>query len=267
MPTIPPSRLYKYQRVDSYNLANLFKNEFFFRAPSQFNDPYDCALDLQMDIEKFSNDKLLQEALTQDPELSEALKIRINETDMESILEGYRHALLESMETMFDDLKGKVRSRLKVTCLSAKNDNMLMWSHYADAGKGFCLEFDSHHPSFEQKVHQVKYVRAFPKLDPLTMNYSRSAAIEEIFQSLAYIKSLDWSYEEEWRIILMDESPTVAYEPCTLKGIYFGTRVEDEQMFSVIKAAQESGANPAFYLGHTSKDEFKIEFSALNSIL
>lgn len=262
----PPARLYKYQRIDSYNLTNLRNNEFFFRAPSQFNDPYDCALDLQLDIEKLADDDVLRKALVQDPDFSERFRELAVKDVNATMLKSYRDALPESMRAMFNLLQENVRSRLKVTCLSAKHDNMLMWSHYADAGKGFCLEFDAHHPSFERKLNKVRYVREFPKLDPLTMNHSRRDAVQEIFNAMAYTKSEDWIYEQEWRIISMEESATVEYDPEILKGIYFGTRVDNDEMFSVIKAAQESGTNPKFYQGHPSKREFKIEFSEIENL-
>lgn len=41
-------------------------------------------------------------------------------------------------------------------CLSAKNDNILMWSHYANNHKGIVLKLYKAHPFFDTKPLAVE---------------------------------------------------------------------------------------------------------------
>ena len=38
-------------------------------------------------------------------------------------------------------IKNAQLSGAKFLCLSSQNDNLLMWSHYSDSHRGFCVEF------------------------------------------------------------------------------------------------------------------------------
>ena len=108
-----------------------------------------------------------------------------------------------------------------MTCFSENNNNTLMWSHYADSHKGFCLEYDLKRikkDPFEIKKH----------LFPIVYNEKRLIRknIESIIEDLKEIrrameeqymydgkellddllplfltKGIAWSYEQEWRII------------------------------------------------------------------
>lgn len=41
-------------------------------------------------------------------------------------------------------LRKEIYSKHKIYCLSEVNDSLLMWSHYSDSHKGFCLEFSDY---------------------------------------------------------------------------------------------------------------------------
>ena len=47
---MPPKFLYKYQTVNERSLENLSKCQIFFNQPSNFDDPYDCALHINKSI-------------------------------------------------------------------------------------------------------------------------------------------------------------------------------------------------------------------------
>jgi hypothetical protein len=65
-----------------------------------------------------------------------------------------------------------------------------MWSHYAEAHTGICLEFDTNHPLFGKATIKVIYLSTYPALD----------LVDEGVEAL-FTKSADWSYEAEWRLI------------------------------------------------------------------
>jgi hypothetical protein len=86
-----------------------------------------------------------------------------------------------------------------ILSLSGTSSSALMWSHYADGGRGFLVEFDGQHDWFWDKrnerdsfrhLHQVKYLERTPVY---FLNLPDDVAL--------YSKSIQWSYEKEWRII------------------------------------------------------------------
>lgn len=108
----------------------------------------------------------------------------------------------------------KFDESLGALCLCEAQDNLLMWSHYADSHAGFAVEFDSTSQFFDQRrspsdemrhVRRVRYRDTRPNL-PL----SQMDTVE-----LFFVKSAHWAYEREWRVLqaLADASHTVSADP------------------------------------------------------
>ncbi len=95
-----------------------------------------------------------------------------------------------------------------VLSLTTNSSNKLMWSHYAASHTGMVLELDTNQPFFNHplgdngKVNHPRPIRymaqlpAFPSLQELAAS-GPSKAVE----ALMFIKSEEWSYEEEWRMV------------------------------------------------------------------
>lgn len=86
-----------------------------------------------------------------------------------------------------------------VLSLTEKNDNLLMWSHYADSHRGFCLCFDATAGFFNRRrtdndefyhLRKVSYSAKRPSKSMMDIG-----SIE-----LFLLKSDVWSYEYEWRM-------------------------------------------------------------------
>ena len=79
----------------------------------------------------------------------------------------------------------------RIYCLSEKSDMPLLWSHYASAHTGICLEFDTRRTPFSRATtKKVTYLSTYPAYD----------IVDGAYDSL-FTKSADWSYEAEWRLI------------------------------------------------------------------
>jgi hypothetical protein len=92
---------------------------------------------------------------------------------------------------------------LGILSLTKRNDNVLMWSHYANNHMGFVIEFDEGHPFFATRnegddmlsgLTKVKYYEEIPKIDVL---FDRLFGWDPLF----FFKSIKWEYEEELRMI------------------------------------------------------------------
>lgn len=97
-----------------------------------------------------------------------------------------------------------------VSCLSTRFDSTLMWAHYAESSTGICVEYNFNQSISDTLTRKMIFPVAYSKI-PVEINdllddkngdlfqYSLEAAV---FCS-ALNKSYVWSYENEWRLILL----------------------------------------------------------------
>ncbi len=108
-------------------------------------------------------------------------------------------------DRILQDFVGDVR----VLCLAGNLRNDLMWLNYAQSHQGFCVEIDmdilrNHlRNKFEPYLNGADIVD-FSVIYRENMPIIRPAILEsdgQLFAPIQY-KSLEWSYEEEWRFVV-----------------------------------------------------------------
>lgn len=104
--------------------------------------------------------------------------------------------------------------------LTTKNDNLLMWSHYASNHTGFVIELETDHLFFNdphRHLYQVPYEQIRPGItlkecEELVAEVSSylkgrkhvdEVKIENLIQ--LFSKSPHWAYEDEWRLLTVPE--------------------------------------------------------------
>ena len=114
--------------------------------------------------------------------------------------------------------------------LSKTFKDELLWAHYANSHKGFCIEYDlellaNSYKSFETFSFPVIYNKKPPEYGIRDINNKKT---EQVVQKLAGYKSKRWNYEQEHRIVtgFYGEHP---YDPNCLKSIYFGLNMEESE--------------------------------------
>jgi hypothetical protein len=176
------TNLYKYQPVTARTLENLKLRTIWFSAPSAFNDPFDCAVDVL--LKELDEDDLVR--------VYEYLHAELTpEFDAEITTNGKPN---ERCREMFNQIFSagplrqhidETRGQIGVGCFSTKNDDLLMWAHYADGHRGFCLEFDSSVEPFS-KAEPVAYQASILEVNPLDVLDDRSSGqdlIEAMFRT------------------------------------------------------------------------------------
>lgn len=113
----------------------------------------------------------------------------------------------------------------------------LMWSHYSDSHKGFCIEFKSEF----MKAEKVTYQKTIPKLNTIDLHrlyfktYDGEALGHQIWLALR-TKLDEWEYESEYRFQAnnaMGRIPAgksfikIAYDTNFVESIIFGCRMQD----------------------------------------
>lgn len=152
----------------------------------------------------------------------ESIKATVN---FSKIIDDTRAAIVFLREGDFKRKFREVQERMMVTCLSASGwDNELMWSHYAGAYKGMCVEYDfSKMNECIGIVNEVKYCEERPSLSlkeiglnkviPSTDENGKTIYkfqepydidVNRIMDYL-FCKHDVWDYEEEWRIVFFEE--------------------------------------------------------------
>lgn len=226
-------------------------------SPKLFNDPFDCSVQFQLKgLTNAEINQLRRKLLKIDgiQLYGDDLAQSSNE-NLKVLLENIAREVLDKLKENFLDSNG-------VCCFSETNTDLLLWGHYADSFKGFCLEFNTDFDPFT-KFNKVTYLEEFPEVDTFNLLLNSDPSfINDLFCS----KSKRWAYEKEWRVLHDNAGTLFNYESKCLKAIYFGPRIEPA--FFEILSLILLGQNPDVELwrGKLSKNKFNIEFERVNYI-
>ncbi|MCP4123522.1 MAG: DUF2971 domain-containing protein [Bacteroidetes bacterium] len=247
----PPKKVYKYEPISIQALMNLKSQLIYFNSPLNFNDPFECNMDLNLRVPYEDEVPYILEFLKQELEGNPKL------SEIEKMPNGELAAMgMVLAENLLKERAGNVFKSKGICCFSETNDNLLMWSHYASSAKGFCLEFDTTSEPFN-KLLPVEYVDNPPELD-----YKRVFSIESLYflQTLFCTKSSHWSYEREWRALHHETNKAYCYPVSSLTGVYFGPEVERDFTEIICLILQGQHPDIKFYKGSRSSDLYKVNF-------
>ena len=242
------SPLYKYRSLadasKEYTLDIFRKCELFFAAPSSFNDPFDCKFSpVIASVKKLASEIAQRQTLDYEPENVE------------------RAILADSAnDANFVKAVDRVMNRHGICCFSRKNEEILMWYHYADSHKGICLGFDvSKDPDFFVFPINVTYQDNYPKID-----VSQPAGTNKYVSALLGTKYKKWYYEQEVRVY-KEHHQAYHFIPASLVCVTFGCKAEAkiiEEVISVANANIELN-HVRFYKTEMDKETYKLNIVKL----
>lgn len=226
--------LFRYRSATPNNLNAFADDTLYFSTPVYFNDPFDPFIfanyieilsmvdhaqetGMELFLEKNKN-KMSKEwygvfsAIWNTPRLKDKLK----------------EDIFQSVGVSSEKISKVLLKNTRIICLSEKFDSVLMWSHYTDSHKGFCIAYKksviTEAEVYAADNNQIKkkplllpvsyvdkqvdlteevseYVRAY-KMPNLMGEYPpRTNLSQEKLRAVLTQKSLDWEYEKEWRVI------------------------------------------------------------------
>ncbi len=148
-----------------------------------------------------------------------------------------------------------INDNFAITCFSKKSDEILMWSHYANKHTGFCVEYD-----FSKCTNWAALITLFPVIYsksrphfPMSIfeqsNNFKDITVKEGNDSiislirLLLIKSDIWSYEEEWRIIGLQNQLIDKHllELDIVTKIYLGANISEKNEKEIVDIAKSKG--------------------------
>lgn len=302
--------LYKYINEDVAQF--ILKNKVIrFTQPIAFNDPYDVypklskiisdekvkemfhilTADEKM-VEDLLDDSINQTYPTLTPQqkalfsiipvkdwLKQHIKLRYN-----SIYEFIEsHINYETMRVqMIEKILVIISTYIGVLSLSKISNNLLMWSHYSNCHKGVVLEFDEKHTflkQFENSYYphdiEVEYSHIRPEIVIDKFNFTPEESME-MSRKILFIKSYEWLYEKEFRIIRflqnakkLDYLDKNGYEIFVfnfpkelLKGIILGSKITEATKEKIFNTILEEKWDLSISQASLNQDNFCIDIKA-----
>lgn len=277
--------LYKY--LNEERISILQDGLIRFSQPQAFNDPFE----FKPHLSSIGSDKYLEdnfnknfEGLLKDEyeKQTEEVKAKISlgtflnwiKEKHPDMIKYFRNLSTSITPALEEALHQTFENHIGVLSLSESPKNLLMWSHYANSHKGFVIEFDSTHEFFNRKKSQQDELRFIRKVEysKLRPNFSLSELMN-INDFL--IKSDDWSYEQEWRMLLpLKEADaiikTVPYDIYlfeipfpAFKSILLGARADPQLITKVENAISDNAALNHLNIidMHINNKNFKLDSS------
>ncbi|MGF1794017.1 DUF2971 domain-containing protein [Photobacterium profundum] len=255
--------------------------ELWFSSKEDFNDPFEGTLILDESLDESdyslwkSNVNWTMEVHPRDKgfvELCESLGLDPYKTDeQELILEGLRYEL---------GVLTKIVHESKFLCLSQrdqKNDPIyenLMWSHYAQGLRGFCLVFNNDGLQRDINVASNKRMRGIKIMyqdqpnkislseylrSDLWINENKQNYIQIVIETIA-TKSSAWKYENEMRIITLDSQVNAySYTPETLEEIVLGDKMPQRHKELVLAVAKSKYPHAKIKTARLIPNTYEIE--------
>ena len=272
-------------------LHEIRTGEVFLSSPDAFNDPYDSAfcvlnqhlldsawrarllelLEKQKIGEYLSENEIEQVLNSHNPlhtlgRLLLAQDSSLPKEKIDPFLTSVEHHLEKRMRELREDMGFNMRGGLRVCCFSATVESIVMWSHYASAHQGLCMEYDiGALPKDDRRRYAISPVVYVEKLFDAGdyFQQARAGDFNNLWLTLACLhKSVEWSYEREWRLVLPVGPNQPRYQSVALpiKAVYLGSRVPSSTRYDVQQATSEIGV-PLCEM-RMSKDSFKVMVEA-----
>jgi hypothetical protein len=225
-----PNILYKYRDFHNpYNKRLLINFEIYLPSTSMFNDPYEGSIPFEYNVEELTEENLYLKMR----ELTKYTYPHWNDQQIENhCYEAKQKDLLNDpnhIEQMRLTNMRKIDETFGIFSLTPKHLNYLMWSHYANCHRGFCIGFDTASlfdiiGSFSPVIYQ----KEIPKMNLF-------GNTEEFYMKQLSTKSEVWSYEEEYRMVKSDASKnTIKYDKSIIKKIVLGCKMKFEEKIEII---------------------------------
>ena len=305
--------LYKYTKL-KYALDIIQNERLYLSKPEAFNDPFDCVLSTnkkakEKAAELISNysmfemtyeynskniDNIIEnkESALKFLEYANAKKVALNLyprygcwIDESGIAKEYINKHYDeimknrqSHEYAINKKMKDIREDTLIGCLTKNNNSLLMWSHYGDAHKGVCIEFEIE-PT-EKDLIEVRYSENKANFDIATLTsmilafeflqkpiYDQGREFNIKIMEPFYTKSNEWGYEQEYRYILniknhgriFAEDGKYYLKSPRIKTIIFGCRVnENDPDYNKIVSICKEKNIPVKYLD-VSEEYYSLE--------
>jgi hypothetical protein len=270
-----PEILYKYRSFQEnvkegkrYQKESFENSTLYFASQKDINDPFD--LKIRKKLELLPEADIImrhlfyrgrQERNKSFDSLWEIAELEFNQNIVND-KDHYKKMSLVDLEEW-----GKAFDR-RILCLSERNNDTLMWSHYANSNQGFCLgynrlkldvflreKFGTHPFAFRK----VKYFEEYPEIKPL-IGKNEDNLLNRLFS-----KSNIWKYEQEWRFIIYNPiNPIVKIDEEIVEEIILGSCISEDTEKRILAIQRDKYSHAKVFKVEPDDSEFKLNVLPYN---
>ena len=210
--------LYKYVPLNGHTRDIFRFEELFFAHPlTHFNDPFDSRIS-----PSFAGTR--EEYLKAVTEFFQILKYDITPEEIR-----LQAAVAFENQNFFwgefaDKMLRDTQATTGILSLTKKNDDILMFSHYAVGHRGLCLGFSTAPAYYHFYIGQGGSRNTFRVIYPESYEPPGLVGdnLTKVALWMARTKAPPWSYEEEWRVMVNTWHGHYRFEPSMLRTVIFG---------------------------------------------
>lgn len=246
--------IYKFFPYNPHDLDTLANNYLWFSQFSDFNDPFEDvflanALDSELppynEVDAIKLLKLANEGQASPIEIEQSLTQLKLSGGLRSKYEHVLSSTIEHAKIMFKEHIEKSR-----VCCFAKDDienealalqNKLMWSHYGNGMRGYCVEFDQ--VELIRSIHNTvgHLVGYTDMLYDSLVKHSHHSILQQTVMGMfgskngmgigdiATTKSSEWSYEKEFRL-QVENINMVKFDPKCILSVTVGFKMPESKL-------------------------------------
>jgi hypothetical protein len=272
--------LYKFREVNEYSLDGLQNSMLWFSDLDDFNDPFEGSYILDDKLTYTSMRQLLKRtSIKSTAEVGAVAKAKmlhdIGVTDgganKRDLL--YKMALRDFKDALISTVHAS-----KAVCLShsaPENDPLyenLMWSHYADGLRGFCIVLDRQ-IMMDYFLHQNLSIRPIViqyQDTPITLSLNDYVRSRHVLQgsdgdlikavtATIGCKSKAWTYENEFRFLSLEKDNLQPYAFDALQEVVIGEKMEHNERRKVVDAALTANPDVKFKMARLKQGTYQLE--------
>ncbi|TND09540.1 MAG: hypothetical protein FD123_1131 [Bacteroidetes bacterium] len=251
-----PNVLYKYRDWDKHHHQRLLTHrELFFPSADMLNDYFEGMIPFRYKTDQLTADNIFLKQL-------EMCEKNHPDWDKEKIHEFSFN--IQQQKLLFDEnhieetnkfISKTINDEIGILSLSSKNNSQLMWGHYSNSQKGYCVGFDKHllFQEVQGCMGPIQYQDELPLFDLF------GKPLEKI-TTLLFTKPTDWGYEQEYRITKWGFSrKTLTFAPNVLKEIVLGARMSDKVKVRIVEIANINFPHASIFELKPSKTMFNFD--------
>jgi hypothetical protein len=253
-----PNRLYKYRDwKNDYHKTIISKQIAFLASPGQFNDPFDCKIPIRYDI---NSEQLLEDIYYRtikavhkdrpDSEIRAFAKKQVNEGQVDP----------KSFKKNGEEYFSQLDKRMGIMSVSARNNDILMWGHYANSHSGFCIGLDTSEilkMNGIDFIGKVNYCEELPKIIP-------TGNLTEEFEQQIFTKWNKWEYEAEYRLTKNHIGNRKIQIPKTaFKEVILGYNMSEVERRKLVKLAKKQFPEIHIFEAKPNEEKFSIDITRI----
>ena len=260
-----PETVYRYKGLNESGKALLLNQELYYCSYKQLNDPAEGNIELRYDL--LQEDQLraiiTQVANRGMPYVDAETRSRMVNDKLMEFLANDR----QELKRMSPLLHKQVSEFVGIVSLSTSSDNNLLWAHYADGHKGFCIGFNSE-----------KLIRVSQATISGAVSYSNELSQEELLPgydedlfvrnmiATSFVKDMSWAYEKEFRLFKDPcyEGKRAFYFPADIvTSVSFGCRMPDGEKELLIQHCRKLYPNAKLLQAYLPPNAMLVKFNEI----